>query len=188
MRLFLAIWLCLISGQIMAQDFPYFGVSATSVLIVDQESLLTRTELGQQILALEELEQNTLIEEGRKIGLQFEQEEQALTVQRDTLPADEFRILAENFDAKVVNARQQQAILDATLLANIEARREAFNRVLGPILQRILRKYRAAAIVDKRWVLAFDPSMDITSEAIALLDAAYRNDPNLINLIGQINE
>lgn len=184
MRFFLCMWLCLFGGPIGAQELPYFGVSATSVLLVNAEALFANTRLGQDILALDEQERNALIEDGRKMGRDFEAEEQSLTEMRDTTPADEFRVLADAFDAKVVAARQQQALLDSTLRANIEARRQAFNRLLSPILQRVMRKYRAAAIIDLRTVLAFNPSMDITNEAIELMDDAYTQNPDMLNLLG----
>jgi len=188
MRLFLCFWLCLLSGPLGAEPLPYFGVSATSVLIVNTEVLFANTRLGQDIVGLDEQERNALIEDGRTMGHNFEAEEQSLTQLRDTMPADEFRVLADAFDKKVVAARAHQAVLDSTLVANIEARRNAFNRLLSPILQRIMRKYRAAAIIDQRSVLAFNPSMDITSEAIALMDDAYRQNPDMLNLLGSEND
>lgn len=184
MRFFLCVWLCLLGGPMLAQELPYFGVSATSVLIVNAESLFANTRLGHDITALDEQERNALVEEGRKMGREFEAEELSLTELRDTLPADEFQALADAFDQKVVAGRRQQAQRDSTLLANIEARRQAFNRLLSPILRRLLRKYRAAAIIDQRSVLAFNPSMDITSEAIELMDDAYTQNPDMLNLLG----
>ena len=184
-RFLLCLWLCLFGGgPIWAQELPYFGVSATSVLIVNAEDLFSNTRLGRDIAALDEQERTALIEEGRKMAHDFEVEEQALTDVRDTMPHDQFRALADAFDKKVVAGRRNQAQQDSTLLANIEARRQAFNRLLSPILRRLLRKYRAAAIIDQRSVLAFNPSMDITSEAIELMDNAYTQTPDMLNLLG----
>ncbi len=179
----------------MGQDFPIFNqpqefptVVPTSILIVNQDALFSGTRLGQDIMVLEQKEQDDLVEVGRRIGAAFEQEEQSLTELRDTLPADEFRLLADAFDEKVVNARSEQEASDNTLIANIEARRRAFFQVIAPVLAGLMQKYSATAIIDRRSVLLFDRNLDITSEAIELLDQVYSESPEMINLIGPENE
>ncbi len=168
------------------QPFPTYG--APSILIINQEALFSETALGQDILALEQHEQEVLIAEGRRIGAAFEAEEKDLTLQRDTLPPDEFRRLADAFDEKVVAARREQETNDATLIANIEARRRTFFKAVVPILAALMQRYSAAAIVDQRSVLLFDRNLDITSEAIDLLDRAYADDPGMLESLGQEND
>jgi len=48
-----------------------------------------------------------------------------------------------------------------------------------------LQKYMAGAILDRRSVLLFDKNMDITDEAIALLDDAFAKNPNMA--LGETN-
>ncbi|MCF6273004.1 MAG: OmpH family outer membrane protein [Rhodobacteraceae bacterium] len=174
------------AGIAPAQDFPTYGSS--NILIINQDALFSASRLGRDILQQEERERDLLIEEGRRIGDEFIAEELDLTAQRDTLPAEEFRLLAEAFDIKVEKARAEQEANDSTLIANIEARRRAFFQVIAPVLARLMQKYGAAAIIDQRSVLLFDRNMDITREAIDLLDKAYNENPDMIKLIGPANE
>ena len=186
MHRLILLWLVFFAGVAQAQDFPTY--QASTILIVNQDGLFSGTALGNDILAREQEERDALIEESRRIGDAFVAEEQDLTTLRDTLPPDEFKLLADAFDAKVVKARAEQEANDSTLIANIEARRRAFYQAIAPVLAGILQKYRAVAIIDRRSVLLFDRNLDITSEAIELLDKAYAENPDMINLIGPENE
>lgn len=176
--------LCAFSAR--AQDFPVF--QPTNILIVSQEELFSNSALGKDILQLEQDERNALIEEGRKIGADFEAEEQHLTELRDTMPADEFQKLADAFDAKVVAARAAQETSDSNLISNIEARRRAFYSVIAPILAQVMQRYNASVILDRRSALLFDRNLDITTEAIEFLDKAYSENPDMLTQLGTPNE
>ncbi len=178
----LIIWFVLLAPMAKGQDFPVF--QAANILIVSQDELFSNSALGKDILQLEQDERNALIEEGRKIGADFEAEEKHLTVLRDTLPADEFQGLADAFDAKVVAARASQKTNDSNLVANIEARRRAFYGVITPILAKVMQRYNASVILDRRSALLFDRNLDITREAIDALDKAYGENPDMINQLG----
>lgn len=182
----LTIWFVLLAPNAKAQDFPVF--QAANILIVSQEDLFSNSALGKDILQLEQNERDSLIEEGREIGAAFVAEEQQLTELRDTLPADEFRALAAEFDAKVVLARAEQETNDANLIANIEARRRAFYGVIAPILAQVMQRYNATVIIDRRSALLFDRNLDITREAIEFLDKAYSENPDMITQLGSPNE
>jgi len=182
----LTIWFVLLAPVAHAQDFPVF--QAANILIVSQEDLFAHSALGKDILQLELDERDALIEVGRVIGAAFVEEEQNLTELRDTLPADEFSALAAAFDTKVVLARAEQEANDANLIANIEARRRAFYGIIAPILAQVMQRYNATVIIDRRSALLFDRNLDITSEAIELLDQVYSESPEMINLIGPENE
>ena len=183
----IVLWVLLSAGFVQAQEaFPTY--QSAMILIVNQDALFSGTALGQDILQREQEERDALIEISRAIGERFVQEEKDLTEQRDRLSPEDFRGLADAFDDKVVKARADQEADDARLLANIEARRRAFFQSIAPVLAGILRRYNAVAIIDRRSVLLFDRNLDITSEAIELLDKAYSENPEMINLIGTENE
>ena len=186
MRFLLPFLVFACAGFASAQEFPTF--QTTNILIVSQDELFSETELGKDILIFEQEERDILIEKSRQIGAAFVAEELALTEQRDLLSPDEFKVLADAFDEKVVAARAEQDASDATLIANIEARRRAFYRVIAPVLAQLMQRYGASAIIDRRTVLLFDSNLDITSEAVEFLDNAYRENPDMINLLGSENE
>ncbi len=170
-------WIALALG-VQAQEFPISRV--TQLLVINQEQLLLDSELGKHILALEEEEKNALLAEGSRISEEFVAEELELTEKRDQLPPEEFRQLAEAFDAKVVAMRAQQDQSDRAQIARNEARRRQFFQIAVPVLGAIMRKYNAVAILDRRSVLIFDTNLDITQEAINRLDQEYADNPDIL--------
>ncbi len=182
----LTLWFALWAPAAYAQDYPVF--QAANMLIVSQEELFSNSALGQDILQLEQDERDSLIVEGRRIGAEFEAEEKTLTALRDTMSPEEFQVLADAFDAKVVAARAAQETNDTNLIANIEARRRAFYGVIAPILAKVMQRYNATVILDRRSALLFDRNLDITREAIEFLDKAYSENPDMITQLGSQNE
>lgn len=179
---FLIVLACTVSGFVASHDVAaqVATVRTGNILVLDQASLLTGSQLGKDILALELAEQETIIAAGQQINSAYEAEEQFLTEQRDILPPDEFRILAEAFNDKVEETRAEQSAGDEAQLARIEARRRAFYQAILPYLGEIIRRYNASAILDRRSVLLFDKNLDITLETIALLDQEYAQNPDMI--------
>ena len=166
------------ASQSFAQsDYP--TVFPRPVLVLDQEMLFNDSKLGQAILLVEAEKRTVLLQENRIISDAFEKEEADLTVLRSSIPADEFHVLSEDFDKRVRAAREEQLSKDVELQKTNEARRRRFLWISAPYLSEIMSKYRAVAILDQRSVLLFDRNMDITSEAIELLDRAFEENPNL---------
>lgn len=153
-----------------------------SVLVLDQASLFTASKLGQDILVLEQSEQIQILEESQLITLELQAEETALTEQRAIMPNDDFRVLADAFNEKVETIRASQIAIDDAHLKDIEARRRAFFQYIVPFLAELLKTHGASVIIDRRSVLLFDKSLDITAETIALLDKVYEENPDMINL------
>ena len=170
--------LSLCAGQSFAQsDYP--TVFPRSVLVLDQEALFSDSQLGQAILLVEAENRTVLLQENRIISDAFEKEEAELTALRSTMAADEFHTLSEDFDKRVRAAREKQLSKDVELQQTNESRRRRFLWISAPYLSEIMSKYRAVAILDQRSVLLFDRNMDITLEAIELLDRAFEENPNL---------
>ncbi len=178
-RLLLVAVLCLSGSMGWAQ---FQTLRSGSILVLDQPALLIRSQLGQAILALEQSEQAAILELGRQTTQLFEAEEAELTTQRLVLSNEDFRLLADAFNIKVEAARAEQTSRDEAHLTRIEARRRAFFQFIVPQLGELIQKYGAAAILDRRNVLLFDKNLDITLETIALLDKAYEENPEMIDL------
>ena len=153
-----------------------------SILVLDQSSLLTRSKLGQDILELERAEQAAILDAGQLVTQELETEEAELTELRKTLENDEFRMLADAFNDRVELARASQNAIDDAQLLRVETRRREFFQSILPQLTNIIQKYGAAAIIDRRSVLLFDKNLDITLETIELLDEAYAENPDMIDL------
>jgi Skp family chaperone for outer membrane proteins len=150
------------AGQPVAERPPF--------LFVNQERILTGSQPGQALLAEEEAARDALRAEAREIDRQFEEEEQRLTGLRATMDPAEFRALADAFDARVVQARQDQDMRSSALVQQLELRRRQFYNQVGPILVGLLSRYGAYAILDESSVLLADQSINITDAVIAELD------------------
>lgn len=147
------------------------GVPQISVLTVSSERLFAESEFGKRTLREIEAEGALLGEENERIVLELSEEERALTVQRGQLSPDEFRPLAEAFDAKVQSHRDgQRAKLDALARRSEEAQ-QMFFELAQPVLIRLLREAGATVIVERSSVFLSSDQADITAAAVARINA-----------------
>lgn len=170
-RLAAAAAVCVLSAlPVAAQEQPAPG--RPSFLVLNQERILTDSQLGRALLAEEEAARDRLRREARDIDRAFEAEEQRLTDLRPTLPPEEFRALADEFDARVVAARREQDARSAALAQEFDRRRRRFYAEAAPVLVSLMARYGALAILDENSVLLADQTLDITEAVIAEIDAA----------------
>jgi Skp family chaperone for outer membrane proteins len=145
-------------------------VQATGVLLLDQERFFADSRFGQRIQAEIDAETKTLQSENRRIEADLEAEEKSLTERRATLPPEEFRALAEAFDAKVKGIRSARDAKSNDLAARRDAARKTFIETAVPVLAQILNERGAAAIIDRSAVVISFDRIDITDLAIARID------------------
>ena len=151
-----------------------FAQEATSgaVLTVDLERLLRETAIGKAAALRLENETKALQAENRRIDAALEAEEKALTARRDSLPAEDFRALAEAFDVKVEKLRAEQDAKGRALTETREGERQRILQAAVPILAELLAQKGGDVIIDKNAViLSFDRN-DLTDAAIVAIDAA----------------
>jgi Skp family chaperone for outer membrane proteins len=153
-------------GSVLAQDAPQAG----GVLLLDQERLFSGSRFGQRVLAELDAKTKELQTENRKLEADLEAEEKALTERRASLPPEEFRKLADAFDAKVKGIRAARDAKSTDLTAQREAARKTFIETAVPILGQILRERGASAIIDRSAVVLSFDRIDITDLAIARVD------------------
>ncbi|MGE4611678.1 MAG: hypothetical protein AAED33_09855 [Paracoccaceae bacterium] len=158
-------------------EFP--TVFPQPVLVIDETGLFNDSKLGKAMLLMHAEKRTVLLNESRIISDTFEQEERRLTELRAEISAEEFRTLSANFDIRVQAARESQLVVLAEMQQSLDNLRRRFLIIALPFLSEIMSKYRASAIIDQRSVLLFDRNMDITLEAIEILDRAFEQDPNL---------
>ena len=174
----LLIGLIFCATQSVAQsDFP--TVFPQPILVLDQDGLFTNSKLGQSMQLIQAEERTVLLQESRLISDAFVVEEKRLTEVRNEVSADEFRTLSEDFDKRVQAAREAQLAKDVEMQQSIDGQRRRFLVIAAPLLSEIMLKYRASAIVDQRSVLLFNRNLDITLEAIDILDRAFELNPDL---------
>ncbi|MFW5641356.1 MAG: OmpH family outer membrane protein [Roseicyclus sp.] len=140
------------------------------VLVLNQERLIARTGYGRRIQQELETASTALAAQNRGIEAELTEEELALAELRGTVPAEEFRAMADAFDARVEAIRETQEGKARDLAEQAEAARTRFFERAAPILLDIVRSRGAAVLMDSRAVLLSAESVDITEEAIAALD------------------
>lgn len=169
LRSFACAVLLFLPGHLLAQDQTVIEIQSP-VLVIDQDRLFAETRLGSQ--AQEEFEERAqaLASENQRIEAELIAREQELTELRPTMPADEFRVLADEFDARVERIRAEQDE-KARLLnrSRDEARQEFFGEVAG-IISEIVREKGAVVVIDRRDVFLSADRIDITDEAIELVN------------------
>lgn len=152
-------------------DAQQLGTPQSSVLTLSSERLFAESDFGQRILREIEAEGSVLAKENERIVAELSKEERDLTVQRETLPADEFRPLAEAFDAKVQSHREgQRAKLDALARRSEEAR-QLFFELAQPVLVDLLRESGASVIIERANVFLSSDQTDITESAITRINS-----------------
>ncbi|MEM8980078.1 MAG: OmpH family outer membrane protein [Pseudomonadota bacterium] len=157
-----------LGGDLKAQ--VQSDVPRSPVLTIDSERLFSQSAYGRRIVAELEAERQVLIAEKEALEADLEAEELQLTQQRPNLPAAEFQVLAEAFDAKVQQARRAQDIKSRELGQKRDDARGAFLNFSLPVLAEIVREANAVAILERGSVFISADRIDITDQAIARMD------------------
>ena len=146
---------------------------ASPILTLDQERLFNGSRVAERVSAEIERRTEDLAAENRRIGARLVAEELELTERRGALPAEEFRALADEFDARVQDIRNAQDAKARELQRLRDEERQNFLRQISPVLAEIVRERGAVAVLDRRSVFLSAESIDITEEAIARINAAF---------------
>jgi Skp family chaperone for outer membrane proteins len=128
------------------------------ILTIDSERLYRNSAFGQRVLR--DIEAQTTLEN------QLETEERALTEQRPTLTAEQFRALADAFDARVQSIRAERESKSREIAAKLEENRDLFLNAAFPVLEAIMREAGAAVVLEQRNVFISANAIDITETAI----------------------
>ncbi|GLQ26499.1 OmpH family outer membrane protein [Sulfitobacter pacificus] len=146
------------------------GSIVSPILTIDSDRLFLDSDFGKRVVAEVEAKGTELASENRKIEADLEAEEKRLTSVRATMTPEEFRTLANEFDEKVQQTRQVQATKGRALNALLDQERAVFERAAGPVLERLMRSAEAAVILDLRSVFVSASAIEITDDAISLLN------------------
>jgi Skp family chaperone for outer membrane proteins len=153
-----------VAGQTTQVEVP------PPILTIDGDRLLEDSAFGRQLSREFESRARDLAAENRQIEEELVAEERDLTERRDDLPPEEFRTLADAFDAKVQMLRQRQDQKERELTQSRDAERQRFFQQVAPVLSEIVRERGALVILDRRNVFLSADSIDITDEAIRRFD------------------
>ena len=140
------------------------------ILTLSPDELYARSKFGDTVKQRAEAFATKLAKENDNFEAALVQEEKDLTELRKTMSADLFASAAAAFDQKVERIRRDQEEKNRQLSQKAEYNRKYFFDSILQVLAEIMEKYGADLIVDKSAVFASFDRIDITDEAITLID------------------
>lgn len=146
--------------------------AAQAVLVIDRERMVTESAAAKALRQIEIDLRARVQSELDKVKDALEAEEKELTRLRDELPKEEFEARSRDFDRRVRIERRAAQERGAILQKFISDAQEELLRAAAPVLAQLRRDRGAAVLLDASVVVAGDPSIDVTDEAIARFDAA----------------
>lgn len=148
----------------------------TQVLVVDLDRVFTETVYGQRLQSDFREAERALGNDFNRIAGELIAEEKQLRDLRPETQPDEFREMAEAFDAKSTKLRLEQSERRNKLNQDLQLARENLLRQLGPIFSQLMQESGASILIQKddQRMIVF-PQADITQSAIALIDQRLGN-------------
>lgn len=143
---------------------------APSVLIVDLERFYAQSLFGERVSQINTDARIELNAENRRIATALREEELALADQRSTMDPEVFRTEAEAFDEKTQGIRRAQDAKENALEELLAQGQAQFLDVSRPILEQLMVDRGATAILDRRSVLLWSGSIDVTDIAISRIN------------------
>ncbi|WP_456390921.1 OmpH family outer membrane protein [Profundibacter sp.] len=153
---------------LLAQDNV---ASQRLILTIDQDQLFTGSLFGERVAAEIKQDLAVLEKDFQRIEAALTAEEKDLTQRRQSLAPDVFRVLADEFDVKVQGIRKAQDAKARALDARHEAERARYYGLVNPILYEMMDEIGAMMILDRRAILMGAEGVDITNDALQVIDA-----------------
>lgn len=148
------------------------GVPNSAILTISSDRFYADSAFGRRIAREIEQDSLELSAENRQIEAELTEEEHDLTERRPVMEPDEFRKLADAFDAKVQDIRSRQDAKARALSQRHDEARGRFYEAAQPVLARLMREAGAGVILERSSVFLSANATDITDVAIARIDAA----------------
>ena len=168
----LRIFLFLLS--LMAQ--PLLGSEKSSLFTVDMGKLFRSSDFGKKIISTNNLERKELQNENEELESKLLSEEKKLSEQRKILSLEEFRPKALEFDKKVSIIRTEQGEKELNLKNKARKEESEFYKKIYPLLYELLLDRGGVVLIDQRNIILGDSSVDITEDAIKLINQVLGKD------------
>lgn len=161
-----------VQTDVSSEEFQAFS----TLLTIERDQLYQRSQLGRVLEDMLTGERNSLQSENQQIFDALTAEENELVTLRSQTEPEAFSVLAAAFDEKVQRIRQEQ---DLKLRTLVKRREEILNRFLTislPLVAQVARERGGLAVIDRSQVFLVVQNIDITTDAIALIDQVYPGD------------
>ena len=152
---------------------PVSGIEKSTIFTVDMNKLLKLSNFGKDIVYRNNLARLSLQNENEALKAELLLEEKALSDLRKELSVDDFRVKAIEFDKKVTIIRAEQSKKEDILVNNIRQEEANFYKNIYPLLYELLSDRGGLVLMDQRNVFLWDSSIDLTDEAIVVIDKVF---------------
>ena len=149
---------------------PLFGSEKSSLFTVDMGKLFRSSDFGKKIISTNNIARQELQNENEELESLLLSEEKELSEQRKILSSDEFRPKALAFDEKVSIIRTEQGKKEENLKNKARKEEAEFYKRIYPLLYELLLDRSGLILIDQRNVILWDSTVDITEEAILLIN------------------
>lgn len=148
-----------------------------AIMTINQDELFMDSAWGKRAQAEIEARRTEIEAENDRLATLLASEEQELTSLRQTLPPEEFRKRADEFDKRVVEVRRERDVVVRELQNQADEERTAFFRGLLPVLTQLMEERGAVAVLDQRSIFVAAESINVTDELIRRVDQAIGAGP-----------
>lgn len=152
---------------------PTFGMEKSVLFTVDLEKLLKFSNPGKSIILANNMARQALQNENEKLETELLSEEKEISELRKTLSIDEFRVKALDFDKRVTIIRKEQAEKEKLLVEKVRKEEANFLKRIYPLLYELLSDKGGSVLIDQRNVILWENSVDITNEAINVINRFF---------------
>lgn len=168
MKKILAFALVLVPTMALAASAP----PQPRIVVIDRAAILQFSKVGQDIARQVQAYSAQAKRDLTARGAALQKEGQALQQQIAILAPDLKQKKIAAFEARQDALQSAAQEKDNQLRGGVMAAQGAVEKVLGPILEEIVKERGANMVLDKQAVIyASSPSFDITGEAIEMLNA-----------------
>jgi Skp family chaperone for outer membrane proteins len=164
LKLFLIFSALLMSSVEASEDFK------GKILYLDQNKVYSESIFGKNLEELFRVESKKLKEQNRRLTKELEIEEKRLTNEREGIPSDEFKILAQSFNTRVERVRKEQKEKSDTLKYKLEEERKYFFNAVYPLLLEFVVRTNATGILDSSVVIVGNSKLDVTNKVILFIN------------------
>jgi Skp family chaperone for outer membrane proteins len=163
------------AAQLPAPALASDGQAA--IMTINQDELFVNSAWGKRAQTEIEARRTEIEAENDRLATLLAAEEQELTNLRQTLPPEEFRKRADEFDKRVVEVRRERDVVVRELQNQADEERTAFFRGLLPVLTQLMEERGAVAVLDQRSIFVAAESINVTDELIRRVDQAIGAGP-----------
>ena len=178
------VWISVIAGMVapavQAQGLSYSVAGESQVLVLDIRRALNESNAGQLILEKYKAAIIALNNEFNILQTQLIAEEQELRDLRSSMEVSEFVKLAESFDQKSTQAREEYRLRKQAIDVELNENTDRLARILSQYAGEVMEEKGATVVLMKNQVIVSSNAIDITSGVMERANQLINTDTFLV--------